>query len=181
MMGLAVRGTRVLLVAVMAAQLCARRAAGDDAPVVRRQRLGVDVGVASAIGLVGLSYQLAPWRFLRLEAAAGWGPTGVQLSVMPKLSLGAGRCSFLAGFGPSLAVWGRQAEAGHGPDPDVIPWLNLDLAGIECRTPDGISVQAAVGLTTPLVDYHWDFAELGDTIRAWTLIPQGRVGVGWWL
>ena len=145
-----------------------------------QQRIGADMGIASALGLVGVDYQLAPVHWLRIAGAVGWGPTGVQLSLMPKIAIGRGGCAFTVGFGPSLAVGGQQAEAGHGPNPDKIPWLNLDVPGIECRAPSGLSLQATLGVTMPLADFHYDVAEVGRTIHAGEVLPQGRAGVGWW-
>src|SRR6185503_20472721 len=142
--------------------------------------VGLDLGLGSALGIVGVDYQFAPLRWLRLEAAAGYGVTGTQLSVMPKIALGNDTCSFTAGFGASLALWGREAEEGHGPNPGTIPWLNLDLPGIECRARSGFSYQMTLGLTTPLANFHYDFVEVGGTIKAGQLLPQGRAGFGWW-
>jgi len=154
--------------------------AQDELRSPARHRLGADLGLASALGLVGVDYQFAPAPWMRLEAATGWGPTGAQFSMMPKIALGGGTCAFTAGVGASLAIGGQQAAAGHGPDPDVIPWLNVDLPGVECRSPSGLSVQATLGLTMPLVDFHWDLADVGDTVKAGTILPQGRAGIGWW-
>jgi hypothetical protein len=162
--------------------LAAGSAAAEEAPPAPWQRFGFDLGVASAVGLAGVDYQLAPWRWSRLEGAVGWGPTGVQLSIMPKLALGSGSCAFVAGAGASLAIGGQQAMTGpeHEPRPLVIPWLNVDVPGVECRTPSGLSVQATLGFTMPLVDFHWDLADVGATMHAGSILPQGRVGVGWW-
>ena len=162
-------------------ELGAGSAVAEDAPPpIVRHRVGVELGLASAVGLAGVAYQLAPLRWLRLEAGVGWGPTGTQLSITPKLALGSGACAFVAGFGSSLAVGGQQAEPGHQPNPDVIPWLNLDVPGIECRSRSGLSFQASIGLTMPLADFHWDVTDLGSTVHAGALLPQGRAGIGWW-
>src|SRR5262245_22989007 len=47
--------------------------ATEQAPILR-QRIGVDVGVASAVGLVGAAYQLALVPWLWLEGGIGYGP-----------------------------------------------------------------------------------------------------------
>jgi hypothetical protein len=148
----------LMATAVFVATATARSAVAQvgSAPTGIQQRVGADFGVASASGLVGVNYQIAPVHWLRLEGAIGWGPTGGQLSLMPKVAVGGGRCAFTMGFGPSLAVGGAPAEAGHGPNPGTIPWLNLDVPGIECRFPSGFSLQAALGLTMPLADFRRD-------------------------
>jgi len=160
----------------------AARAGDAQAPGVDLQyRLGIDVGVASAVGIAGVGFQLAPVPWLRLEGAVGWGPTGTQLSLMPKIAPNTGRmCTFTTGAGAALAIGGVQAEPGHGPRPDPLPWLNVDVGGIECRLRSGFSWQGALGVTVPLKDFHWDLADTGDTIKAGTIVPQARAGIGWW-
>ncbi len=174
------RGQRFFLIAALLMGVAGSASAQDAPSPASRHRLGADLGLASALGTAGIDYQFAPSDWLRLEGAAGWGPTGVQLSVMPKIALGGRSCAFTVGFGPSLALGGQQAEAGHGPNPGVIPWLNLDLPGLECRARSGLSFQATLGLTMPLAGFHYDIADVGDTVKAGEILPQGRVGIGWW-
>jgi hypothetical protein len=155
-------------------------ARADGAP--ETQRLGVDLGIASAVGELGVTYQAALQPWMRIEAGLGYGFTGAQLSVMPKLAFGGDVCRFTAGFGASLAVGGAHAEEGplHEPHRDVIPWLNLDVPGIECRSRSGFSFQAALGVTMTMVDFHYDFADTGKTVDAGEMLPQARAGLGWW-
>jgi hypothetical protein len=75
---------------------------------------------------------------------------------------------------------GALVAEGHGPNPDVLPWLNLDVPGIECRTRAGFSFQGTFGLTMPLAAFHWDIADAGNTVPAGKILPQGRAGIGWW-
>jgi hypothetical protein len=172
---------RRFLLLPLLVQLGAGSAAAQEAPQpIAHHRVGVDLGLASAVGAAGVDYQFAPLRWVRLEGGVGWGATGTQFSLMPKIALGSGTCAFIAGFGASVAVGGQQAEPGHGPNPDVIPWLNLDVPGIECRSRSGFSFQATFGLTMTMVDFHWDALDLGSTVHAGDVLPQGRVGAGWW-
>jgi hypothetical protein len=177
-------GLSRLVVVVVAltgsAAFVATAAADPVSPPTVRHRLGLDVGLASAVGSVGATYQFAPAPWLRLEAGVGWGPTGTQLSGMPKLAFGGQRCRFVAGFGASVAIGGGEATASQSSPPAAIPWLNVDAAGLECHTARGFSFHGALGLTTPLVDFRYEIADVGDTVRAWELLPQGRIGVGWW-
>jgi hypothetical protein len=177
-----VRGVGVAGV-VCAVLFGAARAGAAEPAEVLQHRLGIDVGFASAVGVFGVGYQFAPVPWLRLEGAVGWGPTGTQLSFMPKIAPNVGRmCTFTAGAGAALAIGGVQAAEGpgHEPRPDPLPWLNIDAGGIECRTRSGFSWQGALGVTAPLKDFHWDLADTGDTISAGTIIPQTRAGVGFW-
>jgi hypothetical protein len=175
------RSELVAMVVLAASAAPGRSAAADPAaPATVRHRLGLDVGLASAVGSVGASYQLAPLPWLRLEAGLGWGPTGTQISGMPKLAFGGDTCRFVAGFGASVAIGGGEATANQSSPPAAIPWLNLDAVGLECHASGGFSFQGALGLTTPLVDFHYEIADVGDTVHAWEMLPQGRIGVGWW-
>ena len=157
-----------------------RASAQDEAPL-HPNRMGFDLGVASAVGEIGLVYQFAPSPRWRFEGGLGWGFSGVQLSVMPKIALG-GACSFVAGLGPSVGVGGPYAQSGpeHQPQPDVIPWLNLDVPGVECHSDAGISFQATLGVTMALRAFHYDITDVGATIHAGNLFPQARFGFGWW-
>jgi hypothetical protein len=173
------RCARVFL-AVVALQLGGRVASADEPPAsVVRHRLGVDVGVASALGFAGLGYQIAPVPWLRMEAAVGLGATGTQLSLMPKLAIGSESCVVIFGLGASLAVYGTP-QSSHGPEADPIPWLNLDAPGIECRSDSGVSFQATFGLTMSLAKVHYDIADIGDTLPVGSVLPQVRAGLGWW-
>jgi hypothetical protein len=171
---------RRLVLAAMLLLLGAGNVRADEPSPVARQRIGVDAGLASAVGTIGATYQYAPLSIARLEGGLGWGPSGTQVSVMPKVAFGSSTCVFLAGFGASLAVGGRLADEGHGPNPNVIPWLNLDLPGVECRTRGNFSFQGTLGLTMPLVAFHWDAADTGATVQAGKVLPQARAGIGWW-
>ena len=82
-----------------------------------RHRVGVDVGLGSAVGAAGLTYTLAPVPWLRLEVGGGVGISGTQLSAMPKLARGGQRDRFVAGAGMS---WSRGRDA-HG-DKWNVPW-----------------------------------------------------------
>lgn len=152
----------------------------DEASTSPRHRIGLGVGLGSAIGAVGLTYDLAASRWLRAEAGVGWGVSGVQLSAMPKFALIGHACAFMTGLGASVALGGPSVEPGHGPAPSTIPWLNLDALSVECPTSAGLSASVALGMTMPLRAFHWDFAELGDTTKAFSVLPQGRASVGWW-
>jgi hypothetical protein len=157
-----------------------RAAAQDEAPV-HPNRLGVDLGVASAVGSIGLAYQFAASHRWRFEGGLGWGFSGVQLSIMPKVAFG-GACSFVLGAGPSLAVGGPYAESGpeHQPQPKAIGWLNVDVPGVECRSDAGISFEATLGVTMALTTFHYDITDVGATVHAGNLLPQARFGLGWW-
>lgn len=57
-----------------------------DATVVNRYDTRFDLGMASPSGIAGGAVTLNFPRFVA-EGAIGWGPTGAQLSAMPKLVL----------------------------------------------------------------------------------------------
>jgi hypothetical protein len=172
--------SRVLLMALLIA-LGAGRAVAQEAPPELRNRLGFDLGIGSAVGVMGLVYQFELTHRWRFEGGLGWGLSGIQLSVMPKIALGH-TCAFVAGLGPALAVGGSYADSGpeHQPQPGVVGWLNLDAVGLDCRSDAGFSFDATLGLTMALTTFHYDIAGVGGPIRAGDILPQMRLGLGWW-
>jgi hypothetical protein len=53
-----------------------------------RTGLGVDLGIASAVGLGGVTLTRQLASHVRLEAGVGLGVTGIQLSLMPEVVFG---------------------------------------------------------------------------------------------
>lgn len=141
-----------------------------DEPVADagQNAVAAHLGIASAIGSVGGAYQ----RYIgdaAIEAGAGVGGSGLQLSAMPKLVLGEGRNRFMAGVGLALAL--------DGDDERV--WLNVDLAGWEHRFDSGWLFSLAGGLTHLLTS---DEPCTGDFLLCWSepeVLPQLRVGLGY--
>src|SRR5262245_11589098 len=70
----------------------------------RQHQLRFDGGFASALGLGGLAYTYAATPSALIEVGAGLGFSGLQLSVMPKLSVGSERNRFVAGAGVSVGL-----------------------------------------------------------------------------
>jgi hypothetical protein len=148
----------------------------------RHHHLRADVGLGSAVGLAGVSYGYAPVSFLQLEAGVGYGLSGVQLSLMPRLALGSASDRFLVGAGLSAGL--QEQDPGQGP----MVWLNADLLGYEHRFRFGLSISVGVGLTVlvggdtkqcpglPIDCSPQDRTEDGRG----SVYPQGRLGVGWW-
>ena len=173
--------TLAALFTLVAGPTATARADDDnDAPSSPHHRVALDVGLGSAVGEVGLTYNYTFSRLFRGEVGVGWGLSGVQLSVMPKLALHHQSCALTSGIGGAVAFGGPSVEPGHDPAPSTVPWLNFDALGVECPTWGGLSGSIALGLTMPLRAFHYDFAELGDTVKAFSLLPQGRVSLGWW-
>jgi hypothetical protein len=172
--------SKALVVASLIA-LGAGRAAARDEPPELKKRLGFDLGIGSAVGVMGLVYHFVPTHHWRLEGGLGWGLSGIQLSFMPKLALG-GTCAFIMGLGPSLGVGGPYADKGpvHQPQPGVVGWLNADVPGFECRSEAGFSFDFTLGLTMALTTFHYDIAGVGGTIHQGDILPQARLGLGWW-
>jgi hypothetical protein len=97
--------------------------------------LQVDLGVASAVGFLGVSCLRMLGERVEVETGIGVGLTGAQLSFMPKLTLGSGENHLVLGAGPSLAL-------GIGGS-DPLPWLNAE-AGFEHRVRLRVLTQATV-------------------------------------
>jgi hypothetical protein len=120
-------------------------------------------------------------RFARLEVGAGYGYSGYQLSLMPKIVLGEPHDHFVAGVGVSVGFpTDARVATGHPI------WLNIDALGYEHRFDTGIALSAAFGasgglgggqLCAPPADGCEPQFQHPVT-QYW--FPQGRVGVAYW-
>jgi hypothetical protein len=147
--------------------------------------LGLNLGIGSAIGVVGVTLAFSPTSFLISEIGIGQGFSGTQFSVMQKVAAGSDDSvvRFISGAGFSL---------GSGSDtfPHPSLWLNLDLAGMEIRTLKGFVFFMAGGLTLGLAGgkFSYDLYEdcgnrpacsFRNNVRGY-VGQQGRVGLAFW-
>ena len=149
-----------------------------------RSVVAFDLGLGSAVGLIGLTYAFSPVPWLETEIGLGRGITGTQYSAMQKFTLGAQRTHFVAGVGVSRSSGGYETVNGdtdHGP----IWWLNFDLLGFEIRG-SGHAVFFLVGGATATLGpemsrLFWD-CERGPNAcgPGHRIFPQARAGVGGW-
>lgn len=165
---------------VVATIALASAAPAAEAASLERQRhdMRLNLGLASAVGYFGYTYSYSPVKLLELEAGTGLGYTGLQLSLMPKLSLGSLRHRFIAGAGVSSGVDPRER---------VSFWLNTEL-GLAWRSSTRFSLLVAAGVTVGLGGQMEPFCPMGcsddsretlSTVRG-RVGPQGRLAVGWW-
>ncbi len=155
-----------------------------------------DVGFASALGFGGLAFSGAPSRWFLVEAGVGYGFTGLQLSLMPKVTLGSLQDRFVAGVGIALALSnGHSLPSFLEPDGSTasstatVWWLNLDLVGYQHRFRNGVAVLAAAGMylglggtaancrSSPAESCHAPSEY--DHPTHWRGF-QTRIGVGYW-
>lgn len=101
----------------------------DDPWRTGSSTLAFNLGLGSAVGIVGLTYSYLPLSFLETEVGIGQGTTGTQFSIMPKIVLGRGKMRFTAGIGFAVSPGNGFAE-----DLSRRFWLNFDLLGFEIRT-----------------------------------------------
>jgi hypothetical protein len=172
-----------LLGTMSAAAFAADESAGLPVTGIGKHRLQANVGVASPVGEIGLSYTHAPIPLVELEIGAGLGFSGFQFAVTPKLSFGGSRHRVLVGLGPSLSV----DTSGTSRGDHVGYWVNGEV-GYERRTQTGFSMLVAAGFTYGLggnlgeactVDCGND-ARIWDAPIAGRLYPQARIAFGRW-
>src|SRR5205814_4032658 len=108
----------------------------------RKHQVRLDLGFASALGFGGVAYAYSPSQNLELELGMGAGFTGVQLSFMPKLTVGT-KHRFVLGAGVSVGVGTSFFEQ------PATAFVNVDM-GYEFRAKNGFVFYAAVGPTIPL-------------------------------
>jgi hypothetical protein len=176
------RAGLLMIVGVLATPARAERqlepAVASPQPSV--QQVALEVGIASPIGSIGVTYQRELASRFVIEAGVGYGVTGMQLEAMPKVVLAHGTCRYLVSAGASLALFGNYAEPGpsHQPQPSAIPWLDVD-AEVQCGAPRELLFIAGGGFTTPLVEFHYDFADTGKTVHAREIMPVLKLGLGY--
>ena len=141
-------------------------------PIEGRQGyVRLDGGFASAVGVGGISFGYSPIEVFAVEAGFGFGGTGLQFSLMPRLQLGTAADRFLLGVGASIGV------APWVTDPEVVPWINVEV-GYEHRWDFGLCVSLAVGYTHSLTEFVTE--DDGDEGTYAVGLPQARIGIGYW-
>lgn len=150
-----------------------------------RHRFAGDVGLASAVGLLGGTYTYSPVPAIQFELGAGVGFTGIQLSLMPKLLAGRNGYYFVFGVGPSVGINPSEQDQ----HTYISYWLNAEM-GYEYRSPSGFSFLLAGGVTYGLGGEFRDFCllpcdsdprERGSSSPATGKVsPQGRLAIGHW-
>jgi hypothetical protein len=161
---------------------------GGGSPTDRtaaKSRLMGNMGIGSAVGEMGATFTYAPRPELQIELGAGLGLTGLQLSLMPKASLGSRHHRFLVGVGPSTAIGTNTKPAATC----VSWWLNAEV-GYEYRSASGFSFLLAAGITKGVAGmvpgigapgvYEPGDVTTPEAARELPLLPQGRIALGRW-
>jgi hypothetical protein len=143
-----------------------------------------DLGIASPVGFAGVLYSYEPAGWLLVEGGVGYGLSGLQLSLMPKLVLGASSHRFTAGVGASVGIPGIEIvtdspTGGNVNEHVVTPWLNVDIAGYDYRSATGFSFVASGGISVALA--HGCAVSIDSCFPLYgTVFPQLRIGFGHW-
>ena len=164
--------------------LCAMLAAAPEgASTLGPNAFHANVGLASAVGVVGITYErdLAP--VLQLELGLGFGFTGAQFSLMPKLLFGDPRARWVTGLGLSVSVPGAERYTDSttpATRPHVVtPWLNIDAIGFEKTTDHGTDFLIAAGVAVCLAHGQYKVFDDGSPGELFGLtVPQLRVAFG---
>ncbi len=148
-----------------------------------KHRFAGDVGLASAIGVLGGTYTYSPVPAIQFELGAGVGFTGIQLSFMPKLLAGRNGYYLVFGVGPSVGI--NPSEQDQHTYTSY--WLNAEM-GYEYRSPGGFSFLLVGGVTyalggelrsTCVIDCDGD-PRGSSSPAAGLVFPQGRLAFGHW-
>lgn len=102
--------------------------------------IAFNIGFASAIGELGVTYMLTPVAPFELEIGTGWGYSGMQLSFMGKLSFGSRNHRTTTGIGIASTVVPAEVTR------DNPTWLNVDILGYEFRSDGRFFFAFAIGL-----------------------------------
>jgi hypothetical protein len=162
-------------------------AASDDLPSREASKIRFmgNLGIGSAVGELGGTFTYAPRPEIQLELGAGLGISGLQLSVMPKLTAGTQHHRLTFGVGPSVGIGNNEKPA----ETCVSLWLNGEV-GYEYRSSSGLSFLVAVGVFkgiaghmpggfTPGISHEGESIP-PEAVADGPLSPQGRIAVGRW-
>ncbi len=129
----------------------------------------------------GVTIAYAVSERARIDVGAAYASPGLQLSLLPSLAFGSARNRFVIAGGFSARFfknreprsddvytverhWRNHCPAGACISMDLYP------LGYEHIFPGGLTVSAALGV----------MGDFGDYMRNWDVIPQMKLGLGWW-
>ena len=149
-------------------------------------RIMFDLGLGSPVGLIGGTLTFLPWPQFEAELGMGLGISGVQFSVMPKLSVGSAERHFVLGIGPSVGI-GKNANPSRLC---VSYWLHAEV-GFETRSRSGASFLLAFGVVRGLGGEMPGYGVIGVTEQGEAvgpepisdlppLLPEFRIAWGHW-
>jgi hypothetical protein len=122
-------------------------------------------GLGSPWGALGVAYQRALGESFAIETGVGYGLTGAQVALLPKLLIGSGKGRFYIQAGPSLTIGsgtGVWAAGEIGGEFSLGRWVLTFGAGA------GVLVDGSVGVCF-----------LGcNTLTPWMVWPETRLSFG---
>jgi hypothetical protein len=156
-----------------------------SSPTARPTGIGFNLGIASAVGVVGVTVTRAFFDCLRVELGGGAGWSGWQLSLMPKVGVdlsSAGVHYLVIGVGVGLTLPGYAASTFMADAHPV--WVNAEI-GYEARADDGFAFAIAAGVTRGLGGGRICVADCGDPSNledvSHFIGPQFRLQFAYWL
>ena len=162
--------------ALVVATLLGANASAPPSP--SRNAFCFNVGAASAVGFLGLTYARDLGSVLQLELGVGAGATGAQISLMPKLILAGSSASDRVLFGAGVSVGIPGAKLYPAGTYVLMPWINVDLLGYEHRATSGFDFLIAGGITTALRHATVRFCDECATMDLHGTHPQLRIAFG---
>ena len=129
---------------------CESKPLAPTAQTSRPTGIGVDVGLASAVGFAGLTVTRAFAECFRIELGGGIGFSGWQLSLMPKLAFDLAHGVHYLVIGAGVSVTFPRSDTLDAVATGHPVWLNIDGLGYEIRDQYGLSLAFAIGVTKGL-------------------------------
>jgi hypothetical protein len=143
--------------------------------ITSRNEVRVDSGFFGAGGFGGVSgARVFPSQGFMLEAGLGFGLSGVQASVMPRLMFGSEADRFMIGGGLSVGLPLYRSYVKGLPT-----WLDLELVGYQHRFRGGLTMFAAAGFMVGLGGGRYcSDCSAGDS-ETGSVFPDARLGLGY--
>lgn len=132
-------------------------------------KLALVVGLGTPWGALGAAYQRALGESFAIETGVGYGLTGAQVALLPKLLVGSGKGRFYIQAGPSLTI----GPSSHGV------WAAGEIGGEFSFGRWVLTFGAGAGvLVDGSVRQPIDFSGPGSTLRPWFVAPETRLSFG---
>jgi hypothetical protein len=132
-----------------------------------RNKLALVAGLGSPWGELGAAYQRALGESFAIETGVGYGLTGAQAALLPKLLIGSGKGRFYIQAGPSLTIGSGTAVWAAG---EIGGEFSFGRWVLTCGGGAGVLVDGSVRAP--------GFAGPGSTVTPWFVVPETRLSFG---
>jgi hypothetical protein len=119
------------------------------------------------VGELGAAYQRALGESFAIETGVGYGATGIQAALLPKLLVGSGKGRFYIQAGPSLTIGSH-----------IGVWAAGEIGGEFSLGRWVLTFGAGAGVLVGGSARNHRLQRPGSTLRPWFVMPETRLSFG---